>query len=153
MKPLGHGRYITHACKFIILPEINNLHNHKQIKLGCTLFGISCHCCLEAVDVVSCKFCLSVCVIVSWRMFAWACTWEKTPPPPPQTKARTPICCQRRSGGRGGLRQAAISSRLNNLRPCSLAEPWLSHAPQLRVLPRRQRSMGQGSRQTGVWSH
>ena len=38
----------------------------------------------------------------------------------------------------GVLRQAAISSRLNSLRPCSSAQPPQSHALQLRGLFRRQ---------------
>lgn len=53
-------------------------------------------------------------------------------------------------GGDGGvLGQAAISRRLNNLRPHRSAEPALSHALQLGVGPRRQWPEGQGSRRRG----
>lgn len=109
-----------------------------------------CINCLQAVDTVSFKVCLSVWVSV------WLSYGRRLPGHVPeggphpfktQTKAQTtnPLL-GRRSGVGGPWRQAAVSSRLNNPRPCSSAE---SHALQLRVLAARQRFEGQGSRQGG----
>lgn len=137
MKPLEH--------RFDNLLSLTTNKNLDQ--LGRILFCISS---LQAVDTVSCKVCLSV----------WASVWlsyggrlpghvpERRPhPPTPQTKMRTTnLLLGRRSWVGGPLRQAAVSSRLNNPRPCSSAE---SHALQLRVLAARQRFKGQGSRQGG----
>lgn len=93
---------------------------------------------------MSCKVCLSQ---SRQRMFARACTWEETRPLLPKQRGVHQSAAG--GGGSGVQGQAAISSRLNSLRPCSLAEPPLSHALQLRGVRRIQWSEGQGWRWRG----
>lgn len=99
---------------------------------------------------VSCKVCLSVC-LRACRGCSPGHVPERGPTPSsPNKGVYTNLLLEEVEGVGGVLRQAAISSRLNNLWPCSSAEPALSHALQLRVVPRRQWSEGQGSRRVGV---
>lgn len=117
------------------------------MQLGRVLFGISC---LQAVDTVSCNVCLSVWEpeLLSYGRRLPGHVPEGRPHPlRTQTKPQTTNLLLGSSSGVGGpWRQAAVSSRLNNPRPCSSAE---SHALQLRVLAAAQRFEGQGSRQGG----
>lgn len=56
---------------------------------------------------------------------------------------------ERRRKRWGVWKQAAISSRLHRLQPCSLTLPPLSHAPQQKGVLWKQRPEGQGSIQRG----
>lgn len=83
---------------------------------------------------------VSLSLFQSWqRIFARACTWEE--PPHALIHKQGGVHQSVRGAGWGGVHLTAGA--------CSLAEPPLSHALQLKAVRRRQWSEGQGLRWWG----